>query len=91
MPVSYTHLDVYKRQHQIRVHLTEQLGTPVIGDTLYGKPPAKGLVAELWKSLGHQALHAHVLGFVHPITRKAMRWQSEPPADFQAALAALRG
>jgi len=78
------------RTHQIRVHLTEQLGTPIVGDTLYGKPPASGLVAEVWKSLGHQALHAHVLGFVHPITKKMMRWQSEPPPDFAAALTALR-
>ncbi len=78
------------RTHQIRVHLTEQLGTPVVGDTLYGKPPAKGRVADAWKSLNHQALHAHVLGFVHPMTKKNMRWQSEPPPDFQAVLVALR-
>jgi 23S rRNA pseudouridine1911/1915/1917 synthase len=78
------------RTHQIRVHLTEQLGTPIVGDTLYGKPPASGLVAEVWKSMGHQALHAHVLGFVHPVTKKSMRWQSEPPPDFQDALRRLR-
>jgi hypothetical protein len=40
--------------------------------------------------LGRQALHARVLGFEHPVTGKALHFESEPPADFSAALGALR-
>ncbi len=79
------------RTHQIRVHLTECLATPVLGDPLYGKPPADAALRALADELGHQALHARVLGFVHPATGKAMRWESDPPPDFQRALTHLRG
>jgi 23S rRNA pseudouridine1911/1915/1917 synthase len=40
--------------------------------------------------LGRQALHAFVLGFVHPVTGETLRFERAPPADFRAALAALR-
>ena len=62
------------RTHQIRVHLAEG-GTPVLGDPLYGKPaPRPGrLVRHLAKRLGHQALHARLLGFVHPGTGARVR------------------
>ena len=39
---------------------------------------------------GMVALHAAVLGFTHPITGVALRFQSPPPADMQTLLAALR-
>ncbi len=78
------------RTHQIRVHLTEQAKAPILGDPLYGKPPKSALLRELAEALGRQALHARVLGFVHPITGKAMRWESPLPADLARALAALR-
>lgn len=78
------------RTHQIRVHLAEQLRTPIVGDPLYGKAPTRGLVADVWRSLGRQALHAATLGFVHPITHQRMSWTSELPADIAEALARLR-
>ena len=77
------------RTHQIRVHLAEVLETPVLGDPLYGRRPKDPALATLADALGHQALHARVLGFVHPISRRAMRWESPLPADFAAALSAL--
>jgi 23S rRNA pseudouridine1911/1915/1917 synthase len=40
--------------------------------------------------LGHQALHARLLGLVHPTTRQPIRFEAPPPADFAEALAALR-
>jgi 23S rRNA pseudouridine1911/1915/1917 synthase len=78
------------RTHQIRVHLAEQSGTPVLGDPLYGRTPKDPRLAALARDLGHQALHARVLGFVHPATGRAMRWESAPPDDVAAAIDALR-
>src|SRR5690606_8707013 len=68
------------RTHQIRVHLAECGRTPVFGDPLYAKPPRDPELRALAESLGHQALHAQVLGFEHPITKKQMRFEREPPA-----------
>jgi 23S rRNA pseudouridine1911/1915/1917 synthase len=76
------------RTHQIRVHLSES-GTPVLGDPLYGGRVRDPRVRAVGETLGHQALHARVLGFVHPMTGARMRFESEPPADFLAALEAL--
>ena len=55
------------RQHQIRAHLAaEQL--PILGDVRYGGPPAKRL-----------HLHAWRLGFVHPVTGRALDFEAPPP------------
>ncbi|MDP9151697.1 MAG: RluA family pseudouridine synthase [Myxococcota bacterium] len=77
------------RTHQIRMHLSEG-GTPVLGDPLYGKPPRDPRVSAVGERLGHQALHARVLGFVHPRTGSAMRFDAPPPGDFSRALEALQ-
>jgi 23S rRNA pseudouridine1911/1915/1917 synthase len=77
------------RTHQIRVHLSES-GTPVLGDPLYGKPARDPEVRAVAEHLGHQALHARLLGLVHPTTRQPIRFEAPPPADFAEALAALR-
>jgi 23S rRNA pseudouridine1911/1915/1917 synthase len=91
------------RTHQIRVHLAEQAGTPLLADALYagqarrasGPLPAADPAAELAllgieRGLGRHALHARVLGFLHPITRQALLFESPLPADFAAALESLR-
>jgi 23S rRNA pseudouridine1911/1915/1917 synthase len=77
------------RTHQIRVHLSES-GTPVLGDPLYGKAPRDLEVRAVAERLGHQALHARLLGFVHPATGQRVRFEAAPPADFGEALRALR-
>jgi 23S rRNA pseudouridine1911/1915/1917 synthase len=77
------------RTHQIRVHLSES-GTPVLGDPLYGKAARDLEVRGAAERLGHQALHARLLGFVHPVTGKPVRFEAPPPADFAEALRALR-
>jgi len=77
------------RTHQIRVHLSES-GTPVLGDPLYGRPPRVARVREAGERLGHQALHARLLGLVHPRTGKRLTFEAPPPADFSAAAEALR-
>ncbi|MGB5348520.1 MAG: RluA family pseudouridine synthase [Polyangiales bacterium] len=77
------------RTHQIRVHLAEH-GHPVLGDPLYGKSIGDPELRRVGTELGRQALHAAVLAFDHPITGEAMRFETEPPEDFQKALRALR-
>ncbi len=75
------------RTHQIRVHLTEA-NMPLLGDPLY---PDGGRfnnlkdlkLKNLISALGRQALHARVLGFIHPANREYMEFVSEPPDDFQ--------
>jgi 23S rRNA pseudouridine1911/1915/1917 synthase len=78
------------RTHQIRVHLSECAATPVLGDPLYGKPSRDPWIRGIAERLGRQALHATVLGFVHPITGERLYFRREPPSDFMAALRALR-
>src|SRR5262249_1940097 len=73
------------RTHQIRVHFRDH-GSPVVGDPVYARTPRDPLVREVAKELGRQALHARLLAFAHPMTGAALRFESPPPADFQAAL-----
>jgi 23S rRNA pseudouridine1911/1915/1917 synthase len=70
------------RTHQIRVHLAA-VGHPVLGDPVYGpkKPHIK---------YAGQALHACLLGFIHPANGEFMEFRSEPPQDFQNLLTFLR-
>src|SRR5229473_10474 len=77
------------RTHQIRVHLAH-IGHPLIGDPAYGTPagrrlvhsgvgvgPAGAAIAEFPR----QALHARLLGFIHPATGEQLSFESPLPAD----------
>jgi 23S rRNA pseudouridine1911/1915/1917 synthase len=77
------------RTHQVRVHLSA-LGCPLLGDRTYGRTPREPALRPVAEALGRQALHARVLGFVHPGTGKPVSFSSELPADMARALAALR-
>ena len=82
------------RTHQIRVHLASK-GAPVLGDRLYGSGPPAASVREAIQAAGltRQALHAAVLGFVHPVTGETLRFESPLPADMarlEELLAALK-
>jgi len=82
------------RTHQIRVHL-KYLGHPIFNDETYGGniilkgnmfSKYKSFVENCFQVIPRQALHAKTLGFIHPITKEKMQFDSDLPTDFQAAL-----
>jgi 23S rRNA pseudouridine1911/1915/1917 synthase len=78
------------RTHQIRVHLSERAGAPILADALYGRrtlPPALEPAAQ---AIGRHALHARVLGFIHPLSQAVLRFEAPLPPDFAQAQSALR-
>lgn len=66
------------RTHQIRVHL-QALGTPVLGDPVYGN-------AKINKTYGiqRQMLHAYCLRFTHPFTQKELELKASLPKEMVA-------
>ncbi len=82
------------RTHQIRVHLASA-GCPLIGDTLYcrARTPSASLGPALRTSLRafpRQALHAHRLAFLHPVTGVPLRLTAAPPRDLGILLQTLQ-
>ena len=82
------------RTHQIRAHLAHA-GHPLLGDPLYGagfRTRVRRLPAaaqEPVAGLRRQALHAWRLGFRHPDSGEALRFESPLPEDLRRVEAAL--
>ena len=78
------------RTHQVRVHMAS-IGHPLLGDPVYGRTPPRlrPILQEL--HFARQALHAAVLGFIHPVSGAALRFESTLPADMAGLLVELRG
>ncbi len=87
------------RTHQIRVHMAWK-GHPLFNDERYGGDRIlKGttfakyrqFVENCFEVCPRQALHARLLGFVHPRTGNDVLFDSELPDDFKALLAKWDG
>lgn len=84
------------RTHQIRVHMSH-LMHPLVGDPLYTRARAsrtKNLnekARKIVQKFKRQALHAGILGFVHPITHQHLKFEAEFPSDIKELIEALRG
>ncbi|MDQ0253797.1 23S rRNA pseudouridine1911/1915/1917 synthase [Evansella vedderi] len=71
------------RTHQIRVHM-KYIGFPIINDPKYGLRKKQDF------PIDGQALHAELLGFVHPRTKELVTFQAPLPEDMEACLEQLR-
>ncbi|MCD6353420.1 MAG: RluA family pseudouridine synthase, partial [Proteobacteria bacterium] len=78
------------RTHQIRVHLAS-IHRPVLGDPEYGGRKPLGTISK--SEFGHylrlikrQALHAAILGFIHPFEERYVEFSAPPPEDFKSVI-----
>jgi 23S rRNA pseudouridine1911/1915/1917 synthase len=86
------------RTHQIRVHM-KYIGHPLFNDDTYGGDKiVKGTVFAKYRQFvdncfaicQRQALHAKTLGFVHPVTKKEMFFETELPNDMSEVIGKWR-
>lgn len=82
------------RTHQIRVHMAH-INHPLVGDPVYGgrlRLPAGASEQQIEAIQGfrRQALHAEILGIMHPETGEYCEWTSPLPTDFSELLNVLR-
>lgn len=82
------------RTHQIRAHM-KHIGHPLFSDDRYGgdqilrgerSASYKAFIQNCFSLCPRQALHAKTLGFVHPVTKQQMDFNSEWPADLQSVI-----
>lgn len=60
------------RKNQIRVHM-QSIGHPIAGDKKYGAKTSP---------IGRLALHARMLEFLHPVTKKIVHFETSVPRNF---------
>ncbi len=68
------------RTHQIRVHMSS-IGHALLGDPIYGRSDSRFRPILGRLSFQRQALHAAVLGFIHPVTGDRVHFSSDIPHD----------
>lgn len=82
------------RTHQIRVHM-KYINHTIFNDSNYGGDQIlrgttfskyRQFVINTFKILPRQALHAKTLGFVHPLSKEKMTFDSELPDDMAGAI-----
>lgn len=82
------------RTHQIRVHM-QKIGHPLFNDERYGGDRIlkgttftkyKQFVENCFTLMPRHGLHALSLGFIHPVTRQKVYFESPYPADFADCL-----
>jgi 23S rRNA pseudouridine1911/1915/1917 synthase len=64
------------RTHQIRVHMKEGLGFPILGDPIYGHPSRQKIPTT------RLMLHAWKLSLHHPIHDQPMNFEATVPAEY---------
>ncbi len=69
------------RTHQIRVHMKEGLGFPILGDPIYGHPNRQKI------STPRLMLHAWKLSLHHPIHDQPMNFEATVPVEYGPWLA----
>ena len=80
------------RTHQIRVHLAHA-GHPIVGDATYGAHRTGTRAADAPNTpsaFPRQALHAQRLSLGHPVSGRALSFESMLPPDMQGLVDALR-
>ncbi len=86
------------RTHQIRVHM-KHIGHPLFNDDVYGGDRIlkgttfakyKQFVENCFSMIPGQALHAKILGFVHPVTQEEMIFDSELPENLEQLVSKWR-
>ena len=81
------------RTHQIRLHMN-YINSPIVGDKLYGKNKINKFAKSketfnkflILKNFQRQALHAYHIGFIHPVTKKYLEFESKFPEDLKNLL-----
>ncbi len=64
------------RTHQIRVHMKEGLGYPILGDPIYGHPSRQKIKTP------RLMLHAWRLAFNHPLSERPLAFEASIPPEF---------
>ena len=86
------------RTHQIRVHMSS-IGHPLFNDERYGGSEIRNgtifakyrqFINNCFQICPRQALHAATLGFIHPHTKKEIRFEAPLPEDMQSLIAKWR-
>jgi len=82
------------RTHQVRVHMNH-IRHPLVGDPFYGRSGSlrsrnfTDRAQQVIIDFNRQALHACLIGFIHPVTGEHLTFNSEPPNDMKCLISAL--